>query len=165
MINVIKWLAVLPYFICSMVLAGTGGLNPVSDSTLQSDVYVVSIGINTYLEPMPQLMNCVADARALAHKITADNEVQQEGQTEIGRQSEIGRVHTWLLLDEAATLANIRKALLEVSRSASSRDYFIFSFTGVGLPEKGTLLPYSDKPLKGMDGNLSDSLLEAKNHT
>ncbi len=121
-----------------------------------SDIYVISIGINNYSGNLYPLRFCVNDANNLVHKLIADNpkRTRQDIQDYINKYGRgsgegypINKVIPYLLTDEQATLENIRNAFKEVISKATYGDYFIFLFSGFSMESESNetyLVPYSD---------------------
>jgi hypothetical protein len=94
--------------------------------TLQSDVYVLSIGISDYdMGPYLSFTNCNYDAQRFTmlireqHKALADDSSQ---------------FFAYELLDGAATYQNIIDHLNLVISQAQPEDYFFFNFSGFSWP-------------------------------
>lgn len=128
-----------------------------------SNAYVISIGINNYKSPFARLANAVNDATQLTKKIEADAKKatlglyksQSDNTRNIAGSSlpnrsyseSIDSVYTYLLLDENATIENIKSAFKEVARLATPSDYFIFYFGGFSIEKsanKTVLIPYME---------------------
>lgn len=119
-----------------------------------SDIYVISIGINKYSGTLYPLRFCVNDANNLVNKIIADNpkrtrEDIQKHISENGRGRgegyAINSVFPYTLTDEEATLENIRNAFKNIISKASPQDYFIFLFSGFTMESESNetfLIPY-----------------------
>src|SRR5690606_37759222 len=144
------------FFICTLqvVLADTG---------IGRRVHIISIGINNYQEKDGwfQLKNCVNDAKDIIQAVENKN---------YGHSISI-IVNPYLLIDENATIENIRDAFQKIIKgSVKEYDYFIFSFAGISYQNEqnnktylvpyGAGLSYLEKNDKGQINNLFLSLEE-----
>lgn len=77
---------------------------------------LLSIGINNYLNPLPPLDYCAADAKLI-----------------YDTYSQINCEFKQLLVDEKATKSEILKRIQDIERIIRDEDYFIFSFAGHGF--------------------------------
>jgi uncharacterized caspase-like protein len=119
----------------SIAVQGTEGLT--SQKTIfvrlakkQEKVYAVVIGINKY-KNLPPLKYAVNDAREFYRYLTEVNHVPKD--------------HVWLLLDEEATLDNLRKTLgTLLRRSAGKEDTVIIFLAGHGATETDPSSPDGD---------------------
>jgi uncharacterized caspase-like protein len=88
-----------------------------------SDLFVISVGVDTYADPNLQLRFSASDASLIAETFLAD---QPDG-------AEPGdRTHTWLFTEEQATLEALEGAFQEVWQEADENDRFIFYYSGIG---------------------------------
>lgn len=132
--------------------SGVGGRkkNPVN-------IHIISIGIDS-TAGFRVFKNCVNDAQALVEKIKNDKAPFIKESTTRGsnknnsrdnkNDNEEGQVFSYVLLNEQATLPNIKEALKEVIKNSSTNDYFILFFAGTTF-EISTgdtiIVPYFDK--------------------
>ncbi len=136
-----------------------------SITTVKANVYVISIGINNYKAPFASLKNAVNDAQMLANKIRLDNNAQAqfEQSTEqinsirslhgikptVNLNYQVDSVYTYLILDEKASIENIKNAFRDVASKARTEDYFIFYFGGfsreISLSET-VIVPFMQDP-------------------
>jgi len=97
------------------------------------DLHVLSIGVNRYRSAqIGELVNATKDARAIADLAS---------QT---RQGLFRKAHLTVLLDEQATLVNIRQAFKRVAETARPNDVVLVFLAGHGVIEDGrySFLPY-----------------------
>jgi len=123
------------------------------------DLYVISIGIDNTNAFNGDFNYCKKDAQDYINKITSDfnletkklSELNKNGQKEErdkilkNQKKRITNVFTYSLLNNEASLENIKELFKQVIAKATTNDYFIFTFSGVSLEsDKGNtyLLPY-----------------------
>ena len=119
----------------SIAVQGTEGLT--SQKTIfirlakkQEKVYAVVIGIDKY-KNLPPLKYAVNDAREFYRYLTEVNQVPKD--------------HVWLLLDQEATLENLRRTLgTLLRRSAGKDDTVIIFLAGHGATETDSSSPDGD---------------------
>ena len=138
-----------------------------------ANVHVISIGINNYGQYLDNLEfeNCASDATRIVKKINKDFTPQinriiarvldRDTLTKISRDSIIDKldvkVHSHLLLNQEATLDNIKRAFKEVIKNSTSDDYFVFYFAGFTVQvtnQETIIVPY--------ESNLND--IDYKNY-
>ena len=138
--------------------AGKGQDNRRRNWRPQSNVFIISIGINKYPKPFNSLYNCVNDSEALVDKIISDNSNFNSHifENEIALKniekpisSTVGSIYSFLLHDEKATLENIKIVFKKVANLASSNDSFIFNFAGAS--SKISLIPFHLETLKTLE--------------
>ena len=96
----------------------------------RGEIWAVIIGINKYRN-LPSLKYAVNDAREIYRYMIEVNQVPQD--------------HIWLLLDEDATLDNIRSTLgTKLRRKAGKEDMVIVYLAGHGATEKDDSSPDGD---------------------
>lgn len=124
---------------CILFLSNTASEPLVgAGSQLIPDLYVISVGIDKY--PYFPLENCTNDATALIKKILKDSlpilknksttRTNRINKTSTQNSRPKGKIYTHLLLNEDATLENIKKAFKDVIKASKTKDYFIFYFAG-----------------------------------
>ena len=119
----------------SIAAQGTEGLTSQKSISVQlvkkqEKVYAVVIGINKY-KNLPSLKYAVNDAREFYRYLTEVIQVPKE--------------HVWLLLDEEATLDNLRRTLgTSLRRSAGKEDTVIIFLAGHGATETDPSSPDGD---------------------
>jgi WD40 repeat protein len=117
------------------------------------DLHVVSVGVNRYRSrEVVELVNATADARAVAELATRN------------RQGLFREARVTLLLDEQATLANIRQAFERVAATARPNDVVALFLAGHGVIDDGrySFLPYDVPGLSAQDlrtGSLTQEAL------
>ena len=123
------------------------------------NIHVIAIGIDKYPSNFSSMQNCAHDAKAITDKIVKDetprildksstttrgfNKQKTEKDT-LTTKEEI-KVYTHLLLNEKATLSNIKSALKEVIKTSTTGDYFVFYFAGISTEVNNNetiLIPY-----------------------
>ncbi|NRB61096.1 MAG: caspase family protein [Winogradskyella sp.] len=117
------------------------------------NIHVISVGINNITTfgntPIGNVVleNCINDAKTLIQKMEKDVDKidfkdtydSSRGPSQIKRdttQTIKPKIFSYLLLEEQATAANIRKALKEVVKNSTSKDYFVFYFGGLSIENK-----------------------------
>jgi hypothetical protein len=107
------------------------------------NIFVISVGINKYPQPLPELRNGVRDSKAILDKLVKDNprrsfnEVHHHNKVSprlmVGSDiwHVVDSVHSYWLHDESATLDSIKSVFNEIASLAKPDDYFIFYFGGV----------------------------------
>ncbi|BAO74629.1 caspase domain-containing protein [Winogradskyella sp. PG-2] len=123
------------------------------------DLFIISIGINKTEAFSSDFKFCRKDSEDFIKKIASDIELEkttlsrlkENGEIEKlkkiakSRKKYIRKVYPYILLNEEATVENIKNALKKVIAKATTNDYFIFTFSGVSIEsESGRtyLLPY-----------------------
>jgi uncharacterized caspase-like protein/Tol biopolymer transport system component len=122
-----------------------------------SSLYILTIGINKYVDPRSGLMYAAPDARDFADAI------------ERAGQGLFKRINKQVLLDTDATQASIKAAFDRVIAEARPQDVFVFHYAGRdGLsqatatkPSEFYLIP-QDFPVSEYQKNGNNDLLEAK---
>ncbi|MGK0307923.1 MAG: hypothetical protein ACI8RP_000879 [Urechidicola sp.] len=181
----IVYLFIISIFLSS-IKGGLGGYrkaNPVN-------IHVIAIGIDNVpvFDGQPSnFKNCVNDAKAITAKILKDKiprvlvkttttgtrgfNTNKEAK-DLLKTKDTTKIVTHLLLNENATLQNIKNAFKEVIKNSTTNDYFVFYFAGMSLPVKNgetILIPHianSDKKIKINDYKTYDhlSLVELANY-
>ena len=96
----------------------------------QGNVFIVSIGIDNY-KSVPRLKYSVSDAKAVAETLK--------------RRLEVPDKNVFVLLDDQATLSNIKDTLgVKLRKSAGKEDTVIIYFAGHGAPEADPHSPDAD---------------------
>lgn len=142
------------------------GSNFGGGNSTTGDVYIFSIGINSYSGF--ELKNCVNDAESIIDKIKNDKIVRQNKVDHVKKLYEVhkdtiaaenyirnelkhlpsyGSVYSFLLVEEDATLENIRTVFKSIigDERIGENDIFIFSFAGISKefhPNQTFLYPY-----------------------
>ena len=118
---------------------GDGFVNPVN-------VHVIAIGVDKYFGDSFIYKNCIADAKAIVEKIKKDQapELPNFGTTrgqnknstslkDSFRAQSQGKVFSYVLLNEQATLKNILETLKTIIKKSTTNDYFVFYFAGMTI--------------------------------
>ncbi len=123
-------------------VAAAATTTPVERKGVGPQRWAVVVGISQYSKPgIPSLSYCHKDAQ----------EIYEFLKTPQGGAFE--EDHMKLLLNQDATLENIRSALFEFLRQAIDKDFVVIYFSGHGAPEPGNpnnmyLLTYDSDPKK-----------------
>jgi WD40 repeat protein len=111
-----------------------------ADETIHRDprAYIISIGINRYLNPGYSLRYAVPDARELAGKLKESLPIPA------------AHIHKSLLCDEEATARSILHKLEKVARSAHPEDIVILTYAGhgVNVGNRFFLVPHDLKDMR-----------------
>ena len=96
----------------------------------KGNVYIACIGVDKY-KSVPQLKYAAADAQAMAQRLRDRLDVPEE--------------NVYVLLDEEATLTNIKSTLgVKIRQQANKADTVIIYFSGHGAPEADPRSPDAD---------------------
>lgn len=87
----------------------------------KTDLYILSIGINSYKNPAYNLDYAVNDSKAIVKSL------------EDGADSLFNSVKTYSLLNSKATKANILETIAEIKGEIGSEDVFMFYYAGLGV--------------------------------
>lgn len=147
-------------------------MNPVN-------IYIIAIGIDNnpnFDGQQASFKNCVNDAKAITAKILKDKTPRILGKSTTrgfnktktlkgsSKTKDTTKIVSHLLLNENATLYNIKNAFKEVIKNSTTNDYFVFYFAGVSFEVKSgqtILIPHlnhEDKKFKKESYNTYDHL-------
>ncbi|MFH2096296.1 MAG: caspase family protein, partial [Bacteroidota bacterium] len=122
----------------------------------ESDLYILSVGINAYKNPSYQLSFAINDAKEFLQSV-------KKGSGTIFRN-----VNVYFVKDGEADKAGISAAFSEIAEKAGSSDVFLFYYAGHGVMSMGReaeskfyIIPYDVTKLYGDDDMLAEKGISA----
>jgi len=158
-----KYIISLLFIVTFFFLEAGTKLNTIKSKLDEGNIFIISVGIDTYEEPFYRLKNSAKDSKALVDKIVNDNPhrthkdiqdyINQHGRGS-GEGNAIDSTFTFLLNNENANLDSIKEAFSMVASLATPYDYFIFYFGGVSIELTETetvLIPFLDESFDSIE--------------
>jgi len=106
-------------------------------------LFVFSIGVNDYDQPLVKLENCITDAELITEKIIQDFRVRWEK-----AQVSPGKITSFTLTDKEATYSSIKAVFDSIAKKSGPHDYFVFFFGGISLEDPAgsetVMIPFTE---------------------
>lgn len=120
----------------------------------QSDLYILSVGIDKYSNPNYELSYAVNDAKTYSTRIKK------------GAKSIFRNIEYLSIVNNEANKSAIREAFNQIAEKATPEDVFIFYFAGHGAMSSGAdnnfyIIPYDVTQLYGNDDLLAEKAISA----